>query len=446
MTVEPGLVESIRSAMPSGEVAPPERLRDYAVDGLAPEIAVSPATAEEVAAVLAIAARHGAGVIPWGGGTSMAVGGLPRRYDVALDTRRLDRVVEHAPADLTVVVQAGARLQQVQDYLAPSGQYLPLDPPSPESATIGGILASNAGGPWRYAYGSPRDWVLGMKVALADGSVVKAGGRVVKNVAGYDMTRLYVGSFGSLGVIVEAAFKVTPLPQARRTGLAFFDSCTAAIDAGLALHQRNLSLESLDVLSPGVGGPFAGIERQTASWALLAAAVGNAAAVERSLGEAKEVCRSRGAAMQLAAKEESSGLWERVRALSQPNGEDEALLTRVGLLPAQVAAFTENLEAAAREHGLAARVDCRPGLGAVSALWRGDSRSVDEQGPPLIADLRGMVDGLRRSLVVEGCPAALKQRIDVWGDPRLDFPLMRRLKEQLDPQSTLSPGRFVGGL
>ena len=284
MAEEPGLLESIRSAMPSGEVAPPERLRDYAVDGMLPDIAVSPATAEEVAAVLAVAARHGAGVIPWGGGTSMAVGGLPRRYDVALDTRRLDQVVEHAPADLTVVVQAGARLQQVQDYLARSGQYLPLDPPSPESATIGGILASNAGGPWRYAYGWPRDWVLGMKVALADGSIVKAGGRVVKNVAGYDMTRLYVGSFGTLGVIVEAAFKVTPLPQARRTGLAFFDSRAAAIDAGLALHQRNLSLESLDVLSPGAVGPFAGIEPQSASWALLVAAAGNTAAVERSLG------------------------------------------------------------------------------------------------------------------------------------------------------------------
>ncbi|MGD0765152.1 MAG: FAD-binding oxidoreductase [Dehalococcoidia bacterium] len=446
MLAESSLLESIRSAMPSGEVAPPERLADYAVDGMTPGIAVCPGTAEEVAAVLAIAARHGAAVIPWGGGTSMAIGGLPRHYDIALDTRRLDQVVEHAPADLTVVVQAGARLQQLQDCLARSGQYLPLDPPSPQSATIGGILASNADGPWRYAYGWPRDWVLGMKVALADGRVIKAGGHVVKNVAGYDMTRLYAGSFGTLGVIVEAAFRVTPLPQARRTGLAFFDSCSVAIDVALRLHQRNLSLESLDVLGTNADGLLAGIGRSAASWALLVGAAGNSSAVERSLLEAEEVCRGDGVVLQVPDEQESRRLWDEVRARCQPNGEDDALLTRASLLPAQVAAFTSELPAMARGHGLSAAANCRPGLGSVYTAWRGDRRSIPDSGLALAADLREVVWGLRGSLVVESCPPALKRQIAVWGEPRSDFPLVRRLKEQLDPQGTLSAGRFVGGL
>ena len=179
----------------------------------------------------------------------MAAGGIPQRYDVALDTTRLNRIVEHVAEDLTVVVQAGARLQDLQDHLARRGQYLPLDPPLPDRATIGGVLASNAGGPWRHAHGWPRDWLLGMKVALPDGSLVKSGGRVVKNVAGYDMSKLFVGSFGTLGVIVEAAFKVVPLPPARATAIAFFASPSTAVRAALALHARNLRVESLELLN-----------------------------------------------------------------------------------------------------------------------------------------------------------------------------------------------------
>jgi FAD/FMN-containing dehydrogenase len=163
------LKASIKAAASRASIVPRRRLPDYAVDGLLPQIAVS--------------------VIPWGGGTAMATGGIPRRYDVALDITRLNRVVEHVAEDLTVVVQAGARLQELQEHLAHRGQYLPLDPPLPERATIGGILASNAGGPWRHSHGWPRDWLLGMKVALPDGSVIKSGGRVVKNVAGSSRRR-----------------------------------------------------------------------------------------------------------------------------------------------------------------------------------------------------------------------------------------------------------------
>jgi glycolate oxidase FAD binding subunit len=441
------LLKSIRSLVAGDAVAPSKRLGEYAVDGLTPEIAVSPSTVEEVAAVLAAAAQHEAAVIPWGGGTGMATGNPPKRYDIALDVTRLNQVVAHEPADLTVVVQGGVRLQELQDYLAGSGQYLPFDPPLPQSATIGGILAANAGGPWRHAHGWPRDWALGLKVALADGSVTKAGGRVVKNVAGYDMTKLYLGSFGTLGVIVEAAFKVTPLPEASATGMAFFKSAGAAAEVGLAIDRRNLSLRSLTVVGPDGDDLFAagGVERPPSAWALLVEAAGVAAAVERSLVEAEAVCKGQDSiAWQRLPDDSGAALWEGVRRLLLPPKGDDRLLTRAGLLPSQVAAFLESLESLARKHGLTVQAASYPALGAVHSLWQGNDRILSERGAGLVAALRSLAGRQGGAVVVEGCPAELKRQIDVWGEPQGGFSLMRRIKEQLDPQGTLSPGRFAG--
>jgi glycolate oxidase FAD binding subunit len=441
------LLESIRSLLARDAIAPSERLVEYTVDGLTPQVAVSPSTPEEVAAVLAAAAQQEAAVIPWGGGTSMAIGNAPRRYDVALDITRLNQVVAHEPADLTVVVQGGARLQDLQDYLAGSGQYLPLDPPLPQSATIGGVLASNAGGPWRHAYGWPRDWALGLKVALADGSVTRAGGRVVKNVAGYDMTKLYLGSFGTLGVIVEAAFKVIPLPEASATGVAFFKSAGAAAEAALAIDKRNLSLRSLTVVGPGGDDLFAadGVEPPPSAWALLVAASGVAAAVERSLAEAETVCGEQdGIAWQRLPDDAGPALWEGVRRLLLPTNEDDRLLTRAGLLPSQVAAFLESLESLARKHGLAVHAASHVALGTVYGVWQVTEADLRERGASLVSALRGLAGRQGGAVIVEGCSAELKRQIEVWGEPPGGQSLMRRVKEQLDPRGTLSPGRFAG--
>jgi glycolate oxidase FAD binding subunit len=374
---DPDLLDSIRSLVPSDSVTLIERLGEYAVDGLTPQIVVSPTTADEVAAVLDTAAQHQAAVIPWGGGTSMAIGNLPRRYDIALDTTRLNQVVAHEPADLTVVVQGGMRLQDLHDFLARKGQHLPFDPPIPQSATIGGILAANAGGPWRYAYGRPRDWVLGLKVALADGHVTKAGGRVVKNVAGYDMTKLYIGSFGTLGVIVEAAFKVAPLPGARATAVAFFDSCQAAVEAGLAVHRHNLSLEALEVAGPDAAELFAAadIDHPASAWALIVAAVGNAAAVERSLKETEDICQEQGVSLRRLPDDRSADPWERLRRLWLPPQEGDRILTATGLLPSEVAGFMAGLQSIGQEHGLMVQAVSHLGLGTVYSLWQGSGES-----------------------------------------------------------------------
>ncbi|MBF8286481.1 MAG: linked oxidase-like protein, partial [Dehalococcoidia bacterium] len=194
----------------------------FAVDGLTPQAAVAPSSYEQVAAVMRYAHAEGLAVIPWGGGAHIHVGNVPARYDIALGLSRLNAVVEHEPADLTATVQAGMTLSELQGRLGGAGQLLPLDPPGGERATIGGILAANASGPWRHAFGSARDMTIGLRVVTAEGRITRAGGRVVKNVAGYDLCKLYIGSLGTLGVIVEATFKVASLPREQRAAVATF--------------------------------------------------------------------------------------------------------------------------------------------------------------------------------------------------------------------------------
>jgi glycolate oxidase FAD binding subunit len=435
------LKASIKAAASRASIVPRRRLPDYAIDGLLPQIAVSPANAEETAAVLSAAASCEAAVIPWGGGTAMATGGIPRRYDVALDVTRLNRVVEHVAEDLTVVVQAGARLQELQEHLAHRGQYLPLDPPLPERATIGGILASNAGGPWRHAHGWPRDWLLGMRVALPDGNVIKSGGRVVKNVAGYDMGKLFTGSFGTLGVIVEAAFKVMPLPPARATAVAFFKSSGVAVRAAMALHARNLRVESLDLLSADAANAVLVDHAKGNLWCLLAAIAGNRGAVERTLREMAAICTGEGAAMASLAPEQAETVWQRVRGLGLQTPDRDALTLRAFLLPSKVAPFLESAESTARARDLPLQIDARPALGAVYCRTAGGERVT-----VLVRELRELAGSLGGGLVVEACATSLKSQIDVWGDSRPDAGLMTRVKDALDARRTMSPGRFVGGL
>lgn len=190
---------------------------ERAVDDRVPSALVEPASVEQVQQTLAEASNDQLYVLPAGGGRHAHLGNVPIAYDIALSTADLSQILDHEPADMTATVESGVRMVDLQSELASHGQQLPLDPPGMELATIGGLLGADVSGPLRHAYGTARDWLIGIRVAHADGSVSKAGGRVVKNVSGYDMHKLYVGSLGSLGVIVEATFKLAALPRMGRT-------------------------------------------------------------------------------------------------------------------------------------------------------------------------------------------------------------------------------------
>ena len=239
-----GLEETLREVLPETSLV----LEDgtHLVDGVKPQFTATPSSSAELADVLACANEHDAAIIPWGAGSSMLLGNVPERYDIALSTARLDRVIEYEPADLTVTVEAGLTLAKLQELLKEHGQFLPIDGPS--QATIGGLLAVGHGGPSQQAYGRPRDWLLGCRIALVDGTVVHTGGRVVKNVAGYDLSRMMVGSLGTLGVIVEVTLKVAPLPAREETLLIAHADMVEACDAIRAIAKRGLALRTACVV------------------------------------------------------------------------------------------------------------------------------------------------------------------------------------------------------
>src|SRR6266851_3044750 len=222
-----------------------------AIDGIASTPRVTPASREEMAEALRLADSRGEAVAPVGGGTQLDLGMPPTRLDLVIETTRLNKVVEYEPADLTVTVEAGLPFADLQKQLAEQGQFLALDPPAAASATIGGVIATNVSGPLRFAYGTARDLVIGTRVANPDGTLTRAGGRVVKNVAGYDLNKLYVGSLGTLSIIVELSFKLAPIPPAAESVVGQFADVDTARRVGNAVVHSPLSPLAIELLGPG---------------------------------------------------------------------------------------------------------------------------------------------------------------------------------------------------
>jgi glycolate oxidase FAD binding subunit len=223
----------------------------HVLEGRTPEAVVFPGSKEEVAAVLALAADEGIPVTPWGGGTKLGIGSPPTRLGLVLGLKRLHRILEHEPGDLTATVETGITLSALQSELGKRGQWVSLDPAQPERATLGGILASNASGPRRHLYGTCRDLLIGLTVVGGDGSIVRGGGKVVKNVAGYDLPKLYIGSYGTLGILVEATLKLRPLPDEDRLIVARFERLKAAGAAARAIVASDFIPSALELVDGG---------------------------------------------------------------------------------------------------------------------------------------------------------------------------------------------------
>ncbi len=411
---------------------------DCPVDGISPRLVATPASSEQLAAALAAANERGAAVVPWGGGWHMALGNVPARYDVALRTTKLDRVPEYVPADLTVAVESGVTMGQLRDRLAEHGQFLPIE--AADDATIGGVLAAGVSGPSRHAYGLPRDWLLGCRMVLADGTVIKGGGRVVKNVAGYDLPRLAVGSLGTLGVIVEATFKVAPGPGAQETYLATYPTLQETADTLSAAEERGLALRALALADIQPGGaptvlPFAVPGRFLAACWL----AGARAAVERSAREFADLCKNANT-LRLEGRD-SEQWWAQVGpADARPEG---GIAIRASLPPSAVVGFMERLDVLAQQAAAPVASASYPTTGLVLAQVGG---APTDQLVRVVEEARHGAAESGGSLVVTAAPLAVKERLDVWGDAGNVLPLMRRLKQQFDPKGTLNPGRFIGGL
>jgi glycolate oxidase FAD binding subunit len=387
-------------------------------------ILVEPATEQDLAQVLKLANEADLAVIPRGGGTKLAWGNPPHRADVLLSTARLNAITEHAWSDLTVTVEAGCTIKQLREALVQHGQRLALDPLWPIRATVGGILSTNDSGALRLRFGSLRDLIIGVTIALPDGTLAKSGGKVVKNVAGYDLPKLVTGALGTLGVITQATFRLHPLPKESRTiSCLALDSQEAqrlllTIQSSKLAHSAS-QVRFVEFMQPQIDVLFeatqAGLDAQVAQ---LKTILAPSAVIDP------------GPAVWNARQELFSA------AVDNPGN---SALTKISVLPAQIAETYESFNAITANRIRFQAVVQATGIGFVYF----------DAAPPAIANalqsIRAKLEAMGGSLTIAHHPSAMPP-LDAWGNPGDALPLMRAVKQQFDPKSTLNPGRFVGGI
>jgi len=418
-------IEALRNEV--REVVGPDHLRPAtpldAVDGVQPRAVVEPGSAKEMARVLRLADSSGLSVAPRGGGTKLGWGNPPRCLDLVFSTSRLERIIEHAWADMTATVESGCTVARFQEALAQHGQRLAIDPLWPERATIGGILATNDSGTLRLCFGSLRDLIIGMTIALPNGTLARSGGKVVKNVAGYDLPKLLTGSFGTLGVITEATFRLHPLPRGVRS-ISFNAGSNEAMDRlVLAVLDSALAPAALQIRARSDGPPL----RVDVRFEGVAASLDAQTRKILELAEdAKEI-------------DGDPAVWDAREALWA--GTESALVCKVSVLPAQLGALCYMVQRATKSSGLGWKLVVQAvGVG----LLRVDGK--DELALSALSAMRSELKESGGSLVILHCPPEKKEQANVWGETSDALPLMIHVKEQFDPGGTLNPGRFVGGI
>lgn len=380
-----------------------------AVSGVVPGEVVAPTTVAEVAEVLRGAAADGRTVVPVGGRSKTTWAAPPNSCDLLLDTTRLDRVVEHVAGDLVVVAEAGVRLADLQAQLGGAGQLLGLDPPE-AGATLGGVVSANASGPRRLRYGTVRDLLIGTTVVLADGTVASAGGKVVKNVAGYDLGKLYTGAHGTLGVIVSTTWRLHPVAPARRAVVLDLPEASAAGPLAVRLNRSTLTPTAVELVGTAGGAGQLVVLFES----ILESVTAQARAAVELLGGGTET------------EELPSGFGQR------PGGEGDVLL-RLAYLPTALPQVLSALPVGTAVTASAATgvaYAAVPGAEAVQAL-------------PSLRQAMAPYDG---TAVLLRAPEGVRGEVDHWGPVGDAFDLMRRVKERFDPERRMSPGRFVGGL
>lgn len=397
----------------------------HTIGGVVPSLVARPGDAAELAAIVAAIAESGGALVALGRGARRGLGHPPIRYDVALLTERLCRVSDYAPADMTVTVEAGTTVADLATLLAEQGQWLPIEPELPHLTTVGGLLAADLGGPLAASQGRVRDFVIGVGMVTADGTQVRAGGRVVKNVAGYDAMKLVIGSLGTLAVVTEATFKVRPMVEEQCGLICATDGTAAALAVGAALGGPHLAM-----LAVTIRGDLGARDRGPEVVVRLG---GNAADVAVARARVATLARDHAAAITLG----DARIGERFVALRDFSlTVDGDFVVRFATLPSRLPELVSATLATTGELDGAWQADP---LRGVLTLVLGT-----EAPAPLLATLAAGADRLRAHMIVERWPAELAPTIEVWRPLPPALPLMRRMKAALDPAGVLAPGRYVG--
>jgi glycolate oxidase FAD binding subunit len=422
MQTEKGLVEDLRRIVGTDNLR--EATEQDAVEGVAPDFVVEPGSVEEISDVMKLAASEGLAVAPRGSGTKMHIGDPPRQLDLIVSTARMNEVLEHTPGDQIVRLQAGVKLEDLQEHISDSDQMLAIDPPE-GGATIGGIVAVNSSGPRRYRYGTIRDLIIGITVVLHDGTVAKAGGKVVKNVAGYDLSKLFTGSLGTLGVIATANFRLHPRPNAARTVAVEVNDPQQTQAAAQAIVHSQVEATAVElhygenerllaVLLESIAGGI-DAKAETASFLL------------KQFGEVRTLSDEE--AVRLGPK-------------TSPEVADEIVL-KVGAPPVELDAVLESVLGAAERKGLAhPRITGHAGTGVTLIGFSGEN---EDGAAGFVEEMREIWVRRGGNVTLQRGPLTLKHRVSTWDNGGDYLGLVRRVKEKFDPRGGMNPGRFLGG-
>ncbi len=438
-------------------------LANYEVDGLRPSAVAQPGSADETTEVVRFAAAEKLALIATGSRTKLGMGMPPRRYDLALDMTRLNRVLAYDPGDLTLGVEPGVRLTDLARTLAEHKQFIPLAVPYLQQATIGGTLASGVDSPLRQFYGAARDYLLGLEFVTGEGVLAKGGGRVVKNVTGYDLHKLLIGSLGTLGVITRVNFRTFPLPPISRGLLATFPTFAGAVELRKRIAQSPLTLLTLEILSPEVVQIFAratpstepalaaaGALLSTSHWTLAAGFGGTERVVARFAADLTRMAEeTKAAGARILGDDERPAVWGRLREFIPLMLESSpaATIVKISALPGQAIELLDRVQRIAEQCELPCATLAR-GVGVIYAVLL---PATNEEGT--LARLARAANELIQAMgeagaraMIPWCPRELKRTVNIWGPTHGDFALTERVKKTFDPLGILSPGRFPGGL
>lgn len=433
-------LSDLQAALPGVEMEPGRIDSWLGNSGL---VHVYPTSEEEVAALLRYAHAHGKSVTIQGNGSKRGFGGLKESYDIVLALSNYTGIIEHAPGDMIVTVKAGTPFHELQAYLGQHQQQVSLDPPMPHASTIGGVVASNESGPKRLGYGSARDVVVGLKVVYPDGTVIRTGGKVVKNVAGYDMNKLFIGSMGTIGVITEITLKLRPLPKAESLVLVSFRDHRLDELQSFVIRQLDSMLEpkAFELLTPSLAERLA--DRKQLTLAIGFEDVESAVMYQENKLQ-QEVPEHADA--RILRKEELRAFWERLYSISpagpeQPSEPIRAAL-KIGVKNMDILRVLQEGADLERRYKLKVYAHGGFGHGLCQMVLEGGSRDV----PSAIRALRGTVGQLKGHVMVKHAPLPLRQSIDAWGDPPDYFFLLKGIKAKIDPRRVLNDQRFIGGI
>jgi glycolate oxidase FAD binding subunit len=394
---------------------------------------VYPSITQELAHVMSHAHDNSWSVLPCGSGSKLGWGGVSKDIDLVVSTERLNRIIEHAVGDLTVTVEAGVKFTDLQNVLTKTNQFLPLEPAYPQDATIGGIVATADSGSLRHRYGGIRDMLLGLSFVRSDGQIAKAGGRVVKNVAGYDLMKLFTGSYGTLGIITEVTLRVYPVPEASGT-VVLTGEAEAIASATKTLLASALSPTAVDLLSTQLVSQLS----RGQGIGLIVRFQSVSESVKEQSSRLLEVGQQLGLSGTFYTEADEVKLWQQLPEQIWESTQPPAITCKIGVSPTAAVATLTKLDALTASSALGL-IHAGSGLG----LLRLDPTVTT---PQTILELRRSCQDQSGFLSVLEAPISLKQQLDVWGYNGNALEIMRQIKQQFDPKNLLSPSRFVGGI